>query len=362
MDYFFSSLGLLIGETRQIENPSRTIRLDRAIDLARQTLAGLACLHHHGIVHRDIKPFNLLLDERSTVKICDFGLSQLRGETLKTPHQLKLGSPWYAAPEQEQSPDSADARADIYAVGVTLYRMLTGSLPTDPPMPPAAFNPDLDDNWNEFILRALSKQPSRRFAGAEAMLAILDTLERDWQARRDRTCRLAPSEPASVSGSPPPPVRLRSTPFKCDPVRAASQLGVDDLWRPVNFVRNRFTALGLGVVRDSTTELVWQLSGAPYPMSWREAPDHVARLNRENFGGRNDWRLPTTSELMSLLTPTPYGVDFCIEPVFDRRQNTLWSSDRRSFAAAWYVNAEMGFVGWQDFSAGCYVRAVCSDS
>jgi serine/threonine-protein kinase len=362
MDYFFSSLGLLIGETRHLENPSRTIRLDRAIDFTRQTLAGLACLHHHGIVHRDIKPFNLLIDERNTVKIADLGLSRLRGETVKAPHQLKIGSPGYAAPEQEQNPDSADARADIYALGVTLYRLLTGRLPADPPQPPAALNPDLDDDWNAFILGALSKQPSRRFAGAEAMTAALDTLERAWQGRRDRTCRLAPSKPGRVSDTPSPAVRLRSTPLKFDPQRAVSELGVDGLWRPVNFIRNRFTPLGSEAVRDGATELVWQLSGSPYPMPWREAPGHPARLNQEGFGGRTDWRLPSASELMSLLTPTPHGADFCIEPVFDRRQNTLWSSDRRSFAAAWYVNAEMGFVGWQDFSAGCYVRAVCRNS
>jgi serine/threonine-protein kinase len=65
---------------------------------------------------------------------------------------------------------------------------------------------------------------------------------------------------------------------------------------------------------------------------------------------------------MSLLTPTPHGLDFCIEPVFDHRQKTLWSADRRSFSAAWSVSIDLGFVGWQDFSAGCYVRAVCSDA
>jgi serine/threonine-protein kinase len=260
MDYFFSNLGLLIGETRRTEKPSRTIRLDRAVDFARQTLAGLACLHHHGIVHRDIKPFNLLLDERNTVKICDFGLSRLRGEDVKTPPQLKVGSPWYAAPEQEQNPDSADARADTYAVGVTLYRILTGFLPADHPQPPGGYNPDLDDDWNEFILRSISQQPSMRFAGAGAMMAALDKLEHDWRTRRDQACLLAASESAAVSVSHSVPVRLR------------------------------------------------------------------------------------------------------IEPVFDRRQTALWSSDRRSFAAAWFVSTEMGFVAWQDFSAGCYVRAVCSDS
>jgi serine/threonine-protein kinase len=361
MDYFFSNLGLLIGETRRTENPSRTIRLDRAIDLARQALEGLACLHYHGIIHRDIKPFNLLLDERGTVKIGDFGLSRLRGETVQTPAQLKIGSPWYAAPEQEQDPEGADARADIYAVGVTLYRMLTGALPGDPPLPPGALNPDLDDDWNAFILRAISKHSSLRFADAGAMLAALDRLESDWRVRRDRACQLAVSESAAASVATSAPVRLRSTPVKCDPERAASDFGVDGLWRPAAFIQNRFAAVGPALARDAATGLVWQASGSPYPVSWREAHAHVAALNRDGFGGLGGWRLPTAPEIMSLLTPTPHGADFCIDSVFDRRQTTLWSSDRRSFASAWFVNTEMGFVAWQDVSAGCYVRAVCSD-
>jgi serine/threonine-protein kinase len=63
-------------------------------------------------------------------------------------------------------------------------------------------------------------------------------------------------------------------------------------------------------------------------------------------------------ELMSLLTITPHGEDFCIEPIFDPRQRALWSADRRSFTAAWYVSIDMGFVSWQDFSAYYHVRAV----
>ena len=360
MDYYFSNLGLLIGEARRTERPSRTIRLDRAADFTRQTLAGLACLHHHGIAHRDIKPFNLLLDERDTVKIGDFGLSRLRGEVAGAPQQLKVGSPWYAAPEQERDPEGADSRADIYAVGVTLYRMLTGTLPADPPQPPGACNPDLDDDWNEFILRSISKQPSMRFDDAGAMTAALDRLENAWRARRDRVCRMAASESAAASAVAPAPVRLRSTPVKYDPERAASDFGVDGLWRPAGYIRRRFAAVGPALARDAAAGLVWQVSGSPYPIPWQEAHAHVAALNRDGFGGLTGWRLPTAPELISLLTPTPHGADFCTEPVFDRRQTTLWSSDRRSFAAAWFVNTEMGFVAWQDVSAGCYVRAVCS--
>jgi len=362
MDYFFSNLGLLIGETRFAEAFSRTIRLDRAIDLIRQTLSGLACLHHHGIVHRDIKPYNLLLDDQDTVKICDFGLSRMRGEGVAAPKHLKVGSPWYAAPEQEQDPDAADHRADLYAVGVTLYRMLTGALPTNPPQAPSSLNPDLDEDWNEFILRGIAREPVRRFASAMDMMQSLDALDHDWQARRARTCLLASAAPPTVATSPPRPVGLRRAPVKIDPARAKAEFHLDALWRPSAFIQNRFTILEQEAVHDAATGLVWQVSGSPYPVSWQESHEYVAGLNQHAFAGRNRWRLPSTPELMSLLTPTPHAADFCIESVFDYRQKTLWSADRRSFTAAWWVSIEMGFVAWQDFSAGCYVRAVCGDS
>ncbi|MGD8946763.1 MAG: hypothetical protein PVI62_08890, partial [Desulfobacterales bacterium] len=70
------------------------------------------------------------------------------------------------------------------------------------------------------------------------------------------------------------------------------------------------------------------------------------------------WRLPTIDELISLLTETPHGEDYCIEHVFDLQQRSLWSADRRSFTAAWYVSLDMGFVSWQDFTAFHYVRGV----
>ena len=361
MDYYFWSVGQLIGETHRTDEHSRTIRLDRAIDFIRQTLSGLACLHHFGIIHRDIKPFNLLLDDHDLVKVCDFGLSKLRGETVTAPSHLKFGSPWYAAPEQEDDPDSVDVRADLYAVGVTLYRLLTGRLPTDPPDPPAAFNADLNQDWHEFILRAIAKDPARRFASAEKMLDALNRLEREWRTRRDATCLMAPPP---ISPAPPSDLsvsRLRSQAIKIDPSRARATFHVDGLWRPSPYIDNRLAALGDGTIRDDATSLVWQQFGSPYPLSWQDSGDYVAELNRKRFASHNGWRLPTAPELMSLLTPTPHQADFCIEPVFDRRQKTLWSCDRRSFAAAWFVNIEMGFVSWQDLNARCYVRAVCSN-
>ncbi|MEA4855813.1 serine/threonine-protein kinase, partial [Solidesulfovibrio sp.] len=129
MDYYGESLGSILGETYRVEEPSRRLPVSRAVGYADQLLSGLARLHHAGIVHRDVKPFNLLVTDRDVLKITDLGLSKARGERFDGPANLKVGSPYYAAPEQEDDPDAADARADLFAAGVTFFRMLTGRLP-----------------------------------------------------------------------------------------------------------------------------------------------------------------------------------------------------------------------------------------
>ena len=123
------NLGIAIGEGMRIEQPTRTIRIDRAVEYILQTLAGLARLHDAGLVHRDIKPQNLLLTDEDRIKIADFGLAKGRTEPLGLPPQLKVGSPGYAAPEQLADPQGVDQRADLYATGVVFYRLITGELP-----------------------------------------------------------------------------------------------------------------------------------------------------------------------------------------------------------------------------------------
>jgi serine/threonine protein kinase len=104
MEYFCNNLGLIIGETYRVEEPSRIVSVDKAIDYTRQILVGLSRLHQAGIIHRDIKPYNILVTDQNTVKITDFGLSKLRGEDFGKPSNLMVGSPYYAAPEQEEDP------------------------------------------------------------------------------------------------------------------------------------------------------------------------------------------------------------------------------------------------------------------
>jgi serine/threonine-protein kinase len=111
---------------------------------------------------------------------------------------------------------------------------------------------------------------------------------------------------------------------------------------------------------DPATGLTWQRGGSSFALDWHSARGYTDQLNHEGLGGRNNWRLPTIEELITLLQPNPSGHDHCLPPIFDRRPPRLWSSDRRAFTSAWYVNLDLGFVAWQDFSCHNAIKAVSS--
>jgi serine/threonine-protein kinase len=365
MDYYCNNLGIMIGETYRTEQSSRVIRLDKAIHYTRQILAGLARLHHAGIIHRDIKPFNILVTEQDIVKISDFGLSKLRGEIFEGPRNLNVGSPYYAAPEQEKNPDDVDFRADIYPVGVMLYRMLTGELPHEDRTlmkMPSHFNPDLDENWDQFIINALNTDRFQRFSEVNEMAEDLEYLADLWHKKKEKVCKITSPDYFTQSGANASEAVSRvhrTESIKVCPSRGQNIFGLDDLWRPLEYTGNDFTDHQDGTISDKTTGLVWQQSGCPFPLTWHEAKKYIDNLNEDRFAGHQCWKLPTINELLSLLTQTPHGEAFCIQPLFDQTQKWLWSCDLRSFMAAWYVSVELGFVAWHDFTGYYFVRGVC---
>lgn len=359
MDYFCNNLGTMIGERYEMEQPSRRIPTEKAVHYARQILEGLACLHYAGVIHRDIKPFNILITDQDTVKICDFGLSKLRGDTFRGPANLKVGTPWYAPPEQERDPDGVDASADLFPVGVMLYRMLTGNLPGTDPEPPSRINPDLGPSWDRFILKAIDPSPRKRFRRARQMLSALAEVHAAWLRKQEQLCLLTP--PDEAGGDPagvPLRKKPRTAPLKVPPKQARGVFGLDDLWRPETYAAAD-PAVRDDVVEDLATGLQWERSGSEYPLTWDRAGDYIAGLNARAFAGRTDWRLPTVSELMTLLVKTPHGADLCAPKVFDETQRRLWSSDASSHIAAWYVSLDLGFVAWHDHTGYYHVRAVC---
>jgi len=362
MDYYCHNLGQMIGESYEAEKPSRLIAIDKAVELTRQILKGLECLHHSGIIHRDIKPYNILITDSNTAKICDFGLSKLRGEAIDRPGNLKIGTPWYAAPEQERNPDDVDCRADLFSAGVILYRMLTGVLPSPDPVPPSQKNMQVDPAWDRFILKSIARKAESRFDTAKNMLAGLDELKYQWDLTREKVCALIleSAQPADAQiQSDPARFTFRRKPEKI-PLRAAiDRFKLDSLWRPRVYIVNNFRAENNQTIIDHATGLRWQKNGSKYPLRWDEAAQYIQTLNDRQYAGRNTWRIPTIDELTSLLTPLPRMEDSCIEPLFDSTQRWLWSSDLRSFQAAWYVSVNLGYVASGDFSCRYYVRAVC---
>jgi tRNA A-37 threonylcarbamoyl transferase component Bud32 len=151
-----------------------------ALALVPQLCDALQFAHESGVVHRDIKPENILLDRSGRVKIADFGLAKLlepdRGDGVSlTVSGETMGTPAYMAPEQIEHPLDVDHRADIYAVGVIFYEMLTGELPLgrfDPPSRKVRVDLRLD----QVVLRALEKEPTRRYQLASEVKADVESL------------------------------------------------------------------------------------------------------------------------------------------------------------------------------------------
>ncbi|HVT45462.1 MAG TPA: protein kinase [Thermoanaerobaculia bacterium] len=159
-----------------------------ATGISRQICRGLQAAHEQGIIHRDIKPQNVLIDHRGEVKLMDFGIARMaEAPEAMTQAGFIVGTPHYMSPEQVQG-KQLDARSDIYSMGVLIYQMLCGRPPFDAPAltavlmahlsetpkPPIALRPDIGAWLNELVLRCLAKEAKDRYTNAEELLQELD--------------------------------------------------------------------------------------------------------------------------------------------------------------------------------------------
>ena len=211
----FIAMAYYDGETLKAKM-TRTVGHEQALDYARQMLRGLAHAHENGIVHRDIKPDNLLVTAGGVVKVLDFGLAKMRGVDL-TRTGMTMGTVAYMCPEQARG-GVIDERSDIWSAGVVLYELLSGERPfrgdydqaviysilNEDPVPPSTYRPELPPALDAIVLRCLEKEPARRHQRAQDVLDALDALAQP-RATADRRV-----SPASEGIAPAKARRLAS--------------------------------------------------------------------------------------------------------------------------------------------------------
>lgn len=189
-DTYFIVMEYLKGESlKTIIDREAPLATARALKVATQVCDALQFAHDHDVVHRDIKPHNIMINEKGTVRVTDFGIARAGGATAMTQTGSVLGTAKYISPEQAQG-GFVGHTSDIYSLGVVLYEMITGQVPfegdsavavaykhvhEEPPRP-SRFNPNITPGLEQIIMKALAKDPAKRFATAAEMRSALQGL------------------------------------------------------------------------------------------------------------------------------------------------------------------------------------------
>jgi serine/threonine protein kinase len=170
------------------------------IDLTRQVCRGLRYAHSMGVIHRDIKPQNILIDKNEVAHISDFGIAKIVSQNSITLTGLTVGTPEYMSPEQAEGHELTPA-SDIYSLGVVIYEMLTRDPPftaNNPvavaykqvheiPTPPSVKRPDMPKRLELIVLKAMKKNPKERYQRVDEMLEHLDTVDLNEKVERPTT-------------------------------------------------------------------------------------------------------------------------------------------------------------------------------
>jgi serine/threonine-protein kinase len=196
----YLAMELLEGTDLRSRMMKEAIPAAEAVEIAGQVAEGLAYAHERGVVHRDIKPGNIMINKRGQVKIMDFGLARMRVADHKTSTGMVLGTPRYMSPEQI-SGQPVDQRSDIFSLGIVLYEMLTGTrlfsgedmaqvthqITEFEHVPPTRQVPGLPAMVDFVVARALKKDPAVRYQDARELAADLATCAAELRSREDVT-------------------------------------------------------------------------------------------------------------------------------------------------------------------------------
>jgi eukaryotic-like serine/threonine-protein kinase len=184
---YYIAMEFLTGRTlKDIVSADAPLSQERVIDLGTQILEAAGFAHRHGVIHRDFKPHNVIVDEQGHAKVTDFGIARA-GASEMTETGSIMGTAQYLSPEQAQG-HAVTATSDIYSIGVMLYEMLAGRLPfegdsavavalkhlSEPPTPISQLRPDVHPALEAVVMAALAKDPTQRWQSAEDLAAALE--------------------------------------------------------------------------------------------------------------------------------------------------------------------------------------------
>ncbi len=312
-----------------------------ALAITRQICEGLAEAHRHGVVHRDLKSANVMIDREGTAKIMDFGLARSARATGLTGAGVVIGTPEYMSPEQVEAKET-DPRSDIYSLGVILYEMLTGHVPfeadtplavavkhkSEPPPDPRIANPQIPDGLGRLVLRCLEKDTSRRFQSVDELLAALDTIQQD------------------------SPTAQRAAPWRAKPLSTREitvTLNLPTLWKPALAVAGAAALVLLGA------HLLTRRPTLPTPTDRRPSVAVMYFKNNTGDKGLDHWRRMLSDLLIADLAQSRLlrvlsedRLTDLLERLGERDSDTYSSSVLRNVS-------EMGRVG--HILQGSYAKA-----
>src|ERR687896_2026514 len=185
---YYIAMEFLDGHTlKQLVREHGAMPPELASDITVQVLRAARFAHKRGVVHRDIKPHNVILDEEGRAKVTDFGIARAGASDMTETGSI-MGTAQYLSPEQAQG-QPVDARSDLYSIGIVLYELLTGRVPFDAESPvtvalkqvsedalrPRDLNPAVPPALDAVAMRALRKEPAERFQSADAFIAALES-------------------------------------------------------------------------------------------------------------------------------------------------------------------------------------------
>ncbi len=312
-----------------------------------EILAALVYAHARNVVHRDIKPENVLITRDGHVKLADFGLAKLVDPSRLASMSQIMGTPYYMAPEQLKAKSSVDQRADLYAVGVIFYELLTGEVPLGRFDSVSALRTDSSPGLDALLDKALARRAEDRIVSATEFRSALAALTSPgWRA-------VGPSTAGGSLATEGPDALQVAAAGSLDLAAA----GAASSAQPVAARDERFTVVGDGTVVDNRNGLMWAAADNGTGIDWRGAKRYA---ESQKLGGHEGWRLPTQAELLTLydesaepakndggwVTRTPRGFHFT-GPWF-------WASEARGAEAGcvYFSTGTRHFTGQYYSDAG----------